>query len=510
MNFNKTLFSTLIATGMLSACGGGSSSKTPAPSPNVAPKVSVSAPAVRLALSNVSLSANISDADNNLASQKWEQTSGPETVNLTNSTNAVASFIAPQQSGDYSFAMTATDSQGLTTTEEVTVTIGQLEDLLPAKLQEIFDKQYAQGKSLITNMAMSVNFYAEDYLWQQASGVVGFQGSDEMTPEDQYRIASSSKTFTAVVIMKLVEQGTLSLDTTLAELFSGTNLFGDYTVEDLHVTNGVKRGGEITVEQLLNHTSGLADYLSYLSDEQSPDSQNFLAVLSSADNTANKMWTGPELIINLLDRGLGNTPHNLPGEGYVYTDTNYVLLGLIIEELRQTPLAQVYREMIFTPLAMESSYLEWANDKVGDGPVEHYYTFEDGSNETIPINASGVNLSFDWAGGGIVSNVVDLDRFFTALAKGEVFNNQTTALQMQNWVDVGSVQNQYYGLGVARIDVGNLTTIGHGGYWGSDMFVIEDYDIVIVTWENNNAASTEIDYIVDLTSYLDEIGYSID
>ena len=123
------------------------------------------------------------------------------------------------------------------------------------KLQELLDGFVLQPN--VVNYVALVDGGPTRWRWAGAAGIANPQTNDKMTVQHQFRIASVTKTFTAVVILQLMEEGRLSLDTTLATLMNG-ELPGGYAVNDLHSVKE-KLGDTITVRQLLSHTSGLPD-----------------------------------------------------------------------------------------------------------------------------------------------------------------------------------------------------------------------------------------------------------
>ena len=284
--------------------------------------------------------------------------------------------------------------------------------------------------------------------WQGVSGALS-KNSDPMTLDATFEIASISKTFTAAVVLLLVEEGALDLDQPIGQI-----LPSDVT-QGLLVIDGHDYGPEITVRQLLNHTSGLPDYWNDPPFVE-PEVNAFLkAYLDDPD----RLWSPKEILAYVRDL----TPIAKPGETWHYADTGYVLAGLIIEQLTAKPLHQVYRQRIFEPLRMQNTWLRWREPATGSAPRSHRY---DGRWDMYAHRHN----SADWAGGGLVSSVQDLEIFLHALAVGDLLDQRTSLNTMQQWIPTGMTDVEY-GLGLFRIDLDGLGELwGHDGYGNSWMY----------------------------------------
>jgi D-alanyl-D-alanine carboxypeptidase len=270
-----------------------------------------------------------------------------------------------------------------------------------------------------------------------AAGLTAGPGSAPMTPSTPFEIASITKTVTATVILQLVEEGRLSLDSRLGDLLPAK----------------FSRGfnSSITVRQLLSHTSGLAHYW-----EDGPrDREGNNAFLRAFLAEPQRFWQ-PDDILDLA-RVL---PARRPGARFHYSDTNYVLLGLIVEQTTGKPLHAVFREKIFDPLGMKSTWLSYREKRRGAAPSHRYEGTEDLDN--VP------RQSADWAGGGLVSTTQDLERFLRGLATGALFKKPDTLQVMLEGGPVGE-PGISYGLGLYRVQLdGRLGEVwGHDGHGNS-------------------------------------------
>jgi D-alanyl-D-alanine carboxypeptidase len=294
--------------------------------------------------------------------------------------------------------------------------------------------------------------------WEGAAGIA--DGLEEaMTADHKFKIASIAKTMTATVVLQLVEEGRLSLDDTLEK-------FVDSSIVDLDtllIHQGTSCGRRITIRQLLGHTSGIPDYME--------DPQFVPFVLEHADT----QWS-PEMIFGCYYEWEVNTkPTFSPGEDFIYSDLNYVLLAMIIEKATDSTLAEQYRKRIFDPLGMTNSYLEFYEEPRGSSPLSHAFL------GGMDISAS-INTSFDWGGGGVVSTCEDLDVFFRALLGGRLFTKESTLRQMLAAADLGHGGKEYdYGFGIMKRTIGGLSFYGHGGAYDCDVFFSPDAGISICT-----------------------------
>ncbi|MEO8825741.1 MAG: serine hydrolase domain-containing protein [Chthoniobacterales bacterium] len=269
-------------------------------------------------------------------------------------------------------------------------------------------------------------------LYEGASGLTAGPGSPSMTPDTPFEIASITKAVTAVTIMKLTEDGKLSLDSRLGELLP----------EDR--TRGFDKN--ITIRQLLSHTSGLPDYWTDGPYDHKGNNAFLRAFLAEPAH----FWKPQEMLNFARDM-----PAKPPGKGFNYSDTNYVLLGLIIEHRTGRSLHDVFRSMIFEPLGMRDTWLTY-HEKQRGMPPSHRYEKDDDLN-AVP------RQSADWASGGLVSTAHDLERFLRGLASGRLFKNHTTLDAMLKAVPVGE-EDISYGLGLYRVKLSN----GLGEIWGHD------------------------------------------
>lgn len=344
--------------------------------------------------------------------------------------------------------------------------------------------------------------------WAGAAGIANPETKEKMTVEHQFRVASVTKTFTAVVILQLREEGRLSLDSTLASLLPD-GLPGGYAVNDLHGAKE-KLGDTITVRHLLSHTSGVPDY--FFEPATAGDHAGrsvgdlwFQFLQNPSETSLNRQWSGAAIIADYFQGGLPSKAHFPPGSGIHYADTNFVLLALAAEKLTGKSLAENYRERILDRLGMKHTYLEWYEPQRGDRLAHHFLNlgFKGGGN--VDVVAAKLNTSADWAGGGLVSTVEDLNVFVRAVFSGKLLQHKTTLEEMTK--PLGTLaEGSEYGLGLMKstTEAKQHAYWGHAGFWGVGMYYCPASDVSVVFCRNQLADIGKELNALDET--LDEVG----
>ncbi len=249
----------------------------------------------------------------------------------------------------------------------------------------------------------------DDRMRHYAHGVADTATGEPAETGDRFRIASNTKAFVAVVVLQLVGEGRLSLDDTVEQRLPGLIRGPGYDAS------------AITVRQLLNHTSGLHDPL---------DPHFFDPYLVDGDR--GYVYPPREVIRrSLLDP---------PERGVHYSNTNYLVLGLLIERVTGEHLGHQLRARILDPLGMRDTSFP-VLDPYLHGPHLHGYDLA-GEDMTV------FSPSYDWAAGAMVSTVDDLQRFHRALFGGELLAPEQ---QRAMFEAVPSSEFEAYGLGVERL-----------------------------------------------------------
>ena len=207
------------------------------------------------------------------------------------------------------------------------------------QLNEAVARNHGNGGGLLR-----IESLQHGLLWEGAAGEVERHGP-MMTPSHAFEVASITKTFTAAVVMLLREAGLVDLDAPVAQYLER------HLIHHLLVIDGHDYGPEITVRQLLNHTSGLPDYWSDGPFVHAKENE-FLQVFEAHPH---RLWEP----IQLLHFARGLNAVGKPGRQFHYCDTGYTLLGLMIEQTAHQPLAQVLRERLFVPLKMNDTYVSY-------------------------------------------------------------------------------------------------------------------------------------------------------
>jgi D-alanyl-D-alanine carboxypeptidase len=250
-----------------------------------------------------------------------------------------------------------------------------------------------------------------------------------LSPSDAFDIASNTKTFGATVVLQLVGQHRLRLTDNLATLLPGT----------------VPNGRAITVRMLLNHTSGLFDYTQ---DEQ------WLAALRTDPDHA---WTPAEL----LAVALRHPPNFAPGAERLYSNTGYVLVGMILERVTGRSVADLLTERIIGPLRLRHTYYAAGSTFTAARHARGYRIGTDADRLTY-TDVTDVGLLSTGMDGGLVSTTADLTRFFRALLGGHLLRPAELA-QMKQTIPITGAPGHSYGLGLARTDTPCGTTWGNEG-----------------------------------------------
>ena len=266
-------------------------------------------------------------------------------------------------------------------------------------------------------------------IYQKAFGKANLELGVNMSINSVCEIGSITKQFTAVAILMLVEQGKLKLDDEITK----------------YLKNYPTHGHKITIHHLLTHTSGMSSYTA--SDEW-------------YDNRK-KDYT-KEHYINLFKQ----LPMRFaPGEKYLYSNTGYVLLAAIIEEISNKTYEEFIKEFIFKPLGMKKSYYE-SNTEIILNRAAGYDNVNDlidkDFNKSETVNGEARNLSHFNGAGAILSTVHDLFLWNRAIRNNKLINEESKIMAFTNY-QLKDGKNTNYGYGWAIEDVNGISSIEHNG-----------------------------------------------
>lgn len=294
--------------------------------------------------------------------------------------------------------------------------------------------------------------------WPMAAGRTDHMGANRDQP---FHTASVGKTFTSVIVAKLVENGLAKFEDPIA------NYLPESLVEGLHIYKGKDYSFDIQIKHLLSNTSGLPDFFEDKPKRHRPFLQEIL-------NQPSRFWTPEETVKWSKEHLLPRFP---PGQGFHYTDTGYNLLGLIIESITSKSYADVLHEYIFKPLKMKHSYLAQFSEPAAksDYPVAYLYL------DDLKINVDQYrSFSSFYAGGQTVCTVEDLLLFMKALVHNQLLTQESLRL-MQNW---GKMRlGLKYGYGLMKLQflpfTQKYTVWGHLGASGSFMLYLPAMDVFL-------------------------------
>jgi D-alanyl-D-alanine carboxypeptidase len=281
-----------------------------------------------------------------------------------------------------------------------------IDPALAAALERVLDQSVADMG--IPGVVLAVNVPGLGS-WAGARGVADRASGVPMVPTDHFRIASISKMFVATVALQLVQEGWLLLDHSVEHWLPGL----------------VPNGDQITVRQLLSHTSGIHDYLSEEFAER-------------ALAEPGRAWAPEELVAEALRHSPAFAP-GAPGR-WSYSNTNYVLLGMIVERVTRYPLHTEIRNRILNPLGLRDTFFE-----PFEAPPSVMHSYE------RQRDFADVNLSFAWAAGSMTSTAEDLARFAQALFGGALLRPEMLDLMQSTYGGHGTLN---YGLGLMQDQIG--------------------------------------------------------
>ncbi len=287
-----------------------------------------------------------------------------------------------------------------------------LDPALIAQLQAVLDNTLADGTIPGGVLSVSIPGYEP---WSGASGLANSEQGRSMEPATLIHLSSITKMYTAVVVLQLVEEGQIDLDAPI----------GTYLPEIVPLAN------RTTVRQLLSHTSGIFDYLE--------DSRFFLEAYQNPERT----YTSAELVEMVAPFGAAFEPGT--AGAWKYSSTNYVILGMLVEQVTGRPMAEQMRQRIFEPLGLEHSF--FAPYQPVQGTVAQGYI---GTSDRVDVS-----MTFVFATGNIVATAGDLRQFVDALFAGRLLNAQSMAL-MTSVVDTGGAYDMpelHYGLGLMQANL---------------------------------------------------------
>lgn len=286
-------------------------------------------------------------------------------------------------------------------------------------LQAILDKAVADG-----SVAAIAEVRDGDKTWRAASGKAKLNNAQLAPVNGRFRAGSVTKSFTATVVLQLVGEGKLRLADSVEQWLPGL----------------VDKGADITIRHLLQHTSGLPEYSTGMMDEAGIPKERY------------RTWSARELV-ERADKLPRDFP---PGTDYRYSNTNYIVLGMLIEKVTGRPYATEVRERILRPLGLRHTRVPGASPEVY-GPHAHAYVPVTRGGAVVPVDVTRFNPTMAGAAGEIISTNEDINRFYRALLQGKLLRPGL----LKEMKDPGTAKGYGLGLEVAPLPCG--TAFGHGG-----------------------------------------------
>ncbi|HFR4150363.1 TPA: serine hydrolase domain-containing protein [Bacillus cereus] len=276
-----------------------------------------------------------------------------------------------------------------------------------------------------------VKTYEGGKTWGYAAGVANLITKKPMKTDFRFRIASVTKTFTATVVLQLAGENRLNLDDSIEKWLPGVIQGNGYDAK------------QITIRQILNHTSGIAEY------SRTKEADFF--------KNRNKSFTAE----NLVKLGISLPPDFAPGKGWSYSNTGYVLLGILIEKVTGNSYAEEIENRIIEPLELSNTFLPGNSSVIPGTNHARGYFQPDGASELKDITY--YNPSIGSSAGDMISTADDLNKFFSYLLSGKLLKEQQLK-QMLTTVPTGSAEIVGYGLGIYETRLPNGVSIwGHSG-----------------------------------------------
>lgn len=321
----------------------------------------------------------------------------------------------------------------------------------------------AQLKGMTEHGVVGVSMAVQDKdgLWLGASGKADLFNNVELKPCNITRVGSTVKMYTATIILKLQEEGKLDLDQKIADHLSG------------EIIQRIKNAEKATIRQLLQHSSGIYNYI------QSAQFQ------TASINNLIKEWHAQDLLKYAYDK----PAYFEPGADVQYSNTNYILLGLLIEKIASKALHQVFDEKIIQPLQLKHTLFAGKNpvpQNIIRGYIDLY------SNLQVIESTYYSGWDYYTADGGLISNPYDMTLFFKALMSGKIISPPSLQ-EMLNWKTPKEQDPDFYeiqyGLGIFKMATPRGVAYFHSGdaigYYANMMYFPEDGTTLVYAVNSN-------------------------
>lgn len=291
--------------------------------------------------------------------------------------------------------------------------------------------------------------YADGSKKTYSSGISDRKRGRIMEKRDRMFAGSVGKTFAAATALILMEQGKLALDDHI-ETYLGRRYW----------FSRLPNGPQITVRMLMNHSSGIMEHV--------VDERFARGLIQQPD----KIWMPDELVAFILD----HKPLFAAGTGFSYADTNYILLGMIIETVSGKTVYQLVEDWFLKPLKLKHTSPALRRDP--EGLIQGYTGTEPFGfpGEVVQKGRYVVNPQFEWTGGGFISTASDLALWGHHLYHGDLLKPATRAVMLQTIpMDDGHDSSVGYGLGVMVWATAHGPAYGHGGIFPGYQTVVKYY-----------------------------------
>lgn len=350
----------------------------------------------------------------------------------------------------------------------------ELEQILQVELDKITSHEQIPGANL--SIALP-----DDKRLSVTSGWADVEKAQKMTTEHVLFSGSVGKTYAMALVLKLVEQGQVQLEDKVQDFFQGEDWF-----------QRIPNASDLTIRMLLNHTSGIPRYV-------------FKADLwTTVRENPDKIWTGKERLSYIFD----DPPVHEAGKGWAYSDTNYIILGMIIEKLTGKDYYDALDEEILDPLGLNNTF---ASNKRKLPRLASGYTrpqFKEQFGFPLKVTEDEtycMNPQLEWTGGGINYTASDLARWGQLLYSGKVLSTEMTeAAKTPAPFETGFSDGAGYGFATFVWEQNGIQSYGHTGFMFGYVAIVEyvpKYDTALALLINTD----NLPQGQNLNAYLNQI-----